>query len=403
MQNRVTVRGAEAVYLLEYEKNKIRTCADSLQNLAVVFRTTSEAETEKDSSDRQNTLWKQRLRENRELLSDNLKEMARIMHQVAEEKVSIIRLGERKEKQMSKMLQGEGLVLEDFYLLEVGNGKRQAVAALREGGFRKSGKLCTAEDVAGYLSVLLNIKLVPMEYSPFFVTEEKQTIYFEEENKYNILSGIARAVKETEKVSGDNYSFWETGDGSFHIILSDGMGSGEKAYGDSAVVVEMAESFLEAGFSKELTAQMINDVLIAGGEEKNMSTLDLCSIDLHNGECEFIKVGAACTFLKRDSYVEKIPSTSLPLGVFHPLEVDRQTRTLMDGDYLFLCSDGIVDAVAKEEGEEFLKEFLAGIPYQRPTEMANYIMKYAIQVNQGRIRDDMTVLVIGFWENPGND
>ena len=44
--------------------------------------------------------------------------MAAIMEKTAEEKIKIIRPGEKKEKHMAKLLLQEGLVLEDFFVLE---------------------------------------------------------------------------------------------------------------------------------------------------------------------------------------------------------------------------------------------------------------------------------------------
>ena len=114
---------------------------------------------------------------------------------------------------------------------------------------------------------------------------------------------------------------------------------------------------------------------------------------------EFLKVGAAYGFLKRDGYVEKIPSISLPLGIFHDLEMNQYKKQLLDGDYIFLFSDGVLDHFSGEEGEEFLKQMIAEIPYRRPAEMAGHIMRQAIALSKGRIRDDMTVLVMGIWEN----
>ena len=130
-----------------------------------------------------------------------------------------------------------------------------------------------------------------------------------------------------------------------------------------------------------------------------MSTLDICSIDLYTGETEFLKVGAAYSLLKRDGYVEKIPSLGLPLGIFYEMEMNHYQKQLLDGDYIFLFSDGILDSFAGEEGEELLKEMVARIPYRRPSEMAGHIMKHAISASGGRVRDDMTVLVMGIWEN----
>ena len=78
------IKGAaeESTYLLEYEKQKIMTCAKSFEELAKVFVYLPGKEQDKSISeeshckDRQSLLWKKRLMENRELFADNLKEMA---------------------------------------------------------------------------------------------------------------------------------------------------------------------------------------------------------------------------------------------------------------------------------------------------------------------------------------
>ena len=56
-----------------------------------------------------------------------------------------------------------------------------------------------------------------------------------------------------------------------------------------------------------------------------------------------------------------------------------------------MISDGIVDAV--EGGATGrLREIISRSPIQNPKEMADYILRYAINSQGGRIRDDMTVL-----------
>ena len=135
--------------------------------------------------------------------------------------------------------------------------------------------------------------------SVLYMGTELQTIIFEEESKFGVLTGVARAIKETEKISGDNYSFLQLTNGKLLGSLSDGMGTGEKASRDSEEVIDLFEKLMEAGFSKETAIQIINGVLLAGSEQQNMSTLDVCDIDLYTGACELIKVGSAVTYIKR--------------------------------------------------------------------------------------------------------
>lgn len=391
----------ESIYLLEYEKQKIMTCAKSFEDLAKVFVYIpgDEDKAKKKVEDRQTILWKKRLMENRELFADNLKEMAGIMDVVAQKDVRVVWYPEKKRKHMIRLLEEEGLYVKNIYTLE-GKGEKGKVALCVKS---KKGTTCTSTDIAGFLSVLLNRHLQACIGTPFYISDEYNYLYFEEEAKFAVLTGFAKAVKETEKISGDNYSFFETENGIFTAILSDGMGSGEKACADSETVIDMAEKFMEAGFTIERTVQMINDVLMSACEDSNMSTLDLCSVDLHTGCSTFIKIGSACTYIKREDKVEKIPSLTLPLGIFHQLDITTQIRYLGNGDYIIMLSDGIADCLCQGDGELFIEDLISEIKYQSPGEIANCIMKYVISLNKGRVKDDMTVLVMGFWENGYDD
>lgn len=397
------MREIESAYLLEYEKQKMRVCAKSFEELANVFvyfppKEIAENE-EVHEEDRRTLIWKKRFWENRELFADNLRELAGIMEAMAGSEVRAISFSERRYKKLAKLLEEEGLILQDIYILESGNEKELLGVQIR----CKKDKICTSEDLAGYLSVLLNRHYRAVNGMPFFISKEFETLYYEEEPKLLAMSGYAKAIKESEKISGDNYSFFETSNDSYVAILSDGMGSGEKACADSEAVVEMAEKFLEAGFSVEMTVQMINDVLLLNCENTNMSTLDLCCVDLMTGNARLAKIGSASTYIKNLNHVEKIPAESLPLGIFHNQELQIIKKEIQSGDYVIMLSDGIADCIAQEKGEAFIESLISELQCERPAEMAGRIMKYVLGISKGHIQDDMTVLVIGFWENRYED
>lgn len=190
--------------------------------------------------------------------------------------------------------------------------------------------------------------------------------------------------------------------GNQTAILSDGMGSGEKACQDSTLVVELMQKFLEAGFPAETAISMINSALVCREESANMSTLDLCSIDLYGGECRFIKVGSACSYIKRGQLVERISSGNLPMGIFQKPDVDTVCRELEDGDYVILFSDGVTDALSQGMGEEILPEVIGSCQLSNPGEIAGSLLNFCIHQCKGRIRDDMTILVIGIWKKRRN-
>ena len=89
-------------------------------------------------------------------------------------------------------------------------------------------------------------------------------------------------------------------------MLADGMGSGEQACRDSQAVIEFMERFLEAGFRKEKAFTMVNGAIAAQNGCCNLTTLDVCALNLLTGEAEFVKAGAAASYIKRGTWVEPI-------------------------------------------------------------------------------------------------
>ena len=84
------------------------------------------------------------------------------------------------------------------------------------------------------------------------------------------------------------------------MTLSDGMGTGEAAFKESEYVINFLEQFIEAGFSKKSAIKLINSVMLIRSEEQIYSTIDMSVINLHTGVCDFIKLGASTTFIKKE-------------------------------------------------------------------------------------------------------
>ncbi len=387
--------------LPEYGRRKLLTYADSIRELADTFvEAKNTDEGTKDSpqdipkENRNDYIWQRKLLENKSLMAEHLQEMAQIMKSVADEARHCEPMGERRFRQIAHAFKEVGVQIKNLYLIENESGRMEVSVSMKN---VKKNTL-SSEEIGDLLSVLLNIRLVCAGDNPFFVAGEWKTFYYIEEAGYHVLTGVASAVKETEKISGDNYAFFETGAGNQTAVLSDGMGSGEKACADSTMVVELMQKFLEAGFQVETAIQMINSSLVSGEENSNMSTLDLCSIDLYDGECRFVKVGSASSYIKRQYLVDRISAGNLPMGIFQKPDMEVVSRKLMDGDYIIMISDGILDALSRGIGEEMLIELIGGSNMENPGEMANSILNFCIHQCKGHIRDDMTVMVIGIWK-----
>lgn len=399
MKSKVTDYDAlQSAYLLEYDRRRILNCADTFENLAAVFAEMNRREEEEDGEekerDREETLRYRQAEENRKHYASYMKQMAGLMQAVAGTSVQLIRLGGRKEKQIVRALAGEGILVQDIYLLKGREDRLEISVSL----CMKKDISVTVEEIAGYLSVLMDIRLVPEKRNPYFVGTELVNLYFEEEPAYSCMTAAATAIKENEEVSGDSYSFFEE-DNGITMILSDGVGSGEAAAKDSGRIVDLTEQILDAGLSGRMAVQMLNDMVGSEGTERHMSTLDLCRIDLKRGECSVMKAGAASTFIKRGEFVEKVSSDALPLGLMGREGEMESVHPLQDRDMIIMVSDGVVQDWPCGDGEFFLMQKIEKLNVSSPVDMANLLLRYVINQCQGKIRDDMTVLVTGIYEN----
>ena len=381
--------------LPEYGRRRLLMFADSIRELATSFSELDKPlESVNGEENRGDILWQRRMQESKLLMTNHLQEIAGIMSHVAEESRRFSPLNEKNYKKIAQALKGVGLQLKDVYTMENEIGFTEMSLQIRS---IKAGCAVNAEEIGDVISVVLCKKLNASVNNPFFIDQEWKTFYYVETPGFHVLTGTAIAVKENEKISGDNYAIFETEPGSHSIVISDGMGSGKKACRDSQMIVELMQKFMEAGYQKEMAIQMINTVLLAGPEAGNMSTLDFCTVDLYTGFCELLKIGSAPSYIKRDHLVERISAGNLPLGIFNRPDMEVNKRRLQDGDYVIMISDGVLDALSQGIGEDMMSELIGGTDLKNPKEIANAMLKFCIRQSKGKVRDDMTIVVLGIW------
>ena len=179
--------------------------------------------------------------------------------------------------------------------------------------------------------------------------------------------------------------------------ISDGMGTGIRAYKDSEMVLELIENLMMSGFGEETTLKLVNTLFVLEGENISPATVDMSIIDMYSGVCDFLKLGAATTYVKRGNWVETLRSTSLPMGGEECIDIESATKKLYDGDFVIMMSDGIVETAAKLNKEDKIGEIILRAKPGKPQDMADKILKDAIEVLGNKKEDDMTVFVTGIW------
>ena len=156
-------------------------------------------------------------------------------------------------------------------------------------------------------------------------------------------------------------------------------------------MINLLEQMVDTGFQRRSALRMINSLMMLQGDRQLFSTMDLSVIDLYSGICEFIKIGASSTFIKRGSQVECVTSGSLPMGVFPEMDCEGFCRNLFDGDIIVMVSDGVVNRFSR--GNEAICTLLSEMDISNPNGMASEILNEALDRPGEVQQDDMTVLV----------
>lgn len=206
---------------------------------------------------------------------------------------------------------------------------------------------------------------------------------------------IGRAKVAQAEISGDSQVSFEITNSKVAILLSDGMGVGWRAHTESSVAVRLLERMIKAGYDLSAAVALVNRLLLMRNKEEMFVTIDLVVVDLFTGQMEFVKIGSAPSFIKRGREVEIIYNHALPVGVLSQVEVEADRRILKEGEVLIMATDGVLDAqrtiVRKEEWMCWnLRRLQAN---GDPAAMAAEILQNSLEINQGRIRDDMMVVV----------
>ncbi len=343
-----------------------------------------------DGTSRGERILQDRLVESRMAAAGQLREMSQILVGTME-RIYSTKEDAGLEQEISRRLRILGVQVHKVFFYNPQGRKRQAYITMNT-----RRKICVpSKKIASVLSEILECEMMPARDSRSFISQERVTVLFVEGVAYNVLYGVKKETRPDEAVSGDNFSVFWLPEGQFCAGLSDGMGSGVLACSQSELVLDLFEQFLEAGFSRETAVRMINSSIVLQPDDLVFSTMDIASIDLYTGVCDFLKVGACASFLKKENGVECIRGLGIPAGVSSQISLEPIRLRMYDGNLLFLMTDGVIGALPEGQEEEIMKDLIWNLPQGTPTEMAERLME---QVKAyGQAADDMTILVAGIW------
>ncbi|AOT71071.1 stage II sporulation protein E [Geosporobacter ferrireducens] len=342
--------------------------------------------------------WERKLFDSRQLLAEQFRGVSEIFYELISEITEDLTFRTEIEDAIYVAFDKAGMAVEKVTVMERSSGKFEIDIERRACYDRKQ---CD-DKVAPMVSRVIGREVIRQNHRCTSLQDSNNCLFkLVEAEKYKIATGVARISKDNRYICGDNYSFSQLKDGMYMVALSDGMGSGEKAAKESLTTITLLEQLLEAGFNRELAIRTINSILVSKSSEEIFSTIDLSIVDLYSGKLEFIKIGAAPSFIKRaNGEVEIIKSTSLPVGILNNVDIESFGKRLNNGDLIVILSDGVLDADKNmDEKENWILAALRSFDSKNPQFIADELLNLAISKYGNRIEDDMTVLVSKIWES----
>ncbi len=285
----------------------------------------------------------------------------------------------------------ENLIMEELSYVNVGcrevivydeNTNNKSVTLLVGGEYK-------AESIEKIVSKICKCKMkitntVPSEIAGL------QLIQLKNKPNFDIVFGSSSCSKQGVFKNGDAHSLVKLQNGKYLLALCDGMGSGEKAKALSNLTITLIENFYKAGFDNDTILSSINKLLCLNNEE-NFSSVDLCVMDLHTNLCDIIKMGSTYGIIKHLDGCEIVEGSNLPVGILEESKPHIVKKVLNEFDIILLFSDGITDAF--KTSDELLN-FIACDNTINVQTLSENILDRAIDLNNGEIKDDMTVVAV---------
>lgn len=266
---------------------------------------------------------------------------------------------------------------------------------IRAFGDRKKHIICAAEDRDGTLITSPELKREIEKISgmvlgtpKYYRRREMALMECEAEKKYKINASAYTERGGKNEVSGDSVGFFDSDDMYFYGIISDGMGSGSVAKKTSEFALRFLKNAASSGASKTTVVHIINSIIRRQSEECS-ATLDLFCFDTLSGSAEFIKSGAAVSYIKRKRSLYRIKSETMPLGLMKKVDAERIKVSVEEGDLIIMFSDGVCEP--SEEAPWLVELLNESFPCD-PRALAARISA-AARVNNAK-RDDISVLVM---------
>lgn len=243
-----------------------------------------------------------------------------------------------------------------------------------------------------------------------------------------IQAAVAKVGKYATSESGDTVEMIERPHGGLSLVMADGQRSGHPAKAISNVVVRKAISLLAEGVRDGAAARATHDYLYTYRRGKVQATLNILSVDLLTRTIVLSRNSDCPVVVATPAGIQVLDEPSSPVGIYRGTKPVITELPIMSKTYVVAFTDGIARAgerslAGRLDVPKFVADFLdiagghgpdAAPPAAGDTAdvgsrgrgaqaLADAIIYYALTLDDGRPRDDMTVVVLAILPRTVDD
>jgi serine phosphatase RsbU (regulator of sigma subunit) len=212
-----------------------------------------------------------------------------------------------------------------------------------------------------------------------------------------ISVAVAKTNKYAISESGDTLEVVERPNGGVSVVLADGQTSGRGAKAISSMVVRKVIGLLAEGVRDGAAARAASDYLFTERNGKVTACLDILSADLQTGTLVIARNNPTPVFIATHDKIDCLNSTCKPIGTSRNIRPAITEIPLEAGITIVMYTDGVFYA-GDRYGQQMdictmLNSFIED--QDPPAQMiADMLLNQAIQLDQGRPNDDMSIVVL---------
>lgn len=214
---------------------------------------------------------------------------------------------------------------------------------------------------------------------------------------------VAKVRKYATPESGDSLEMIERPAGGLSFVLADGQTSGKPAKAVANIVVRKAISLLADGVRDGAAARAASDYLYTQRSGKVLATLNILSIDLHSQSLVVTRNNPAPVYLLEAGGLRALEAPVDPVGGRRGVRPEIDQVPLQTGLAAIVFTDGLLHA-GERSGRRIdlaggLQRLADGGPPD-PTRWADELLAHALDLEDGRPADDISILVAAILPRP---